>query len=64
LPAPLDLLSAANAELLQSLAQGIRFDKRAEIFEEGSPGDCFYIIDNGVVRIELAGGARTPKSIR
>jgi acyl-CoA reductase-like NAD-dependent aldehyde dehydrogenase len=50
----LDLLSAADGEL-QSFAEGIRFDEGAEIFEEGSPGDCFYIIDNGVVRIELAG---------
>jgi acetaldehyde dehydrogenase / alcohol dehydrogenase len=53
LPEPLNQLGAEEAAVLMSLAETVRFPAGARIFEEGAPGDGFYLIEDGQVRIEL-----------
>ena len=53
LPEPLNCLSSDELSILSSHIQHCVFPKGTCIFQEGGTGDCCYIIDNGLVRIEL-----------
>jgi acetaldehyde dehydrogenase/alcohol dehydrogenase len=53
LPEPLNQLGAEEIAALMALAETMRFPAGACIFQEGSPGDGFYLIEQGEVRIEL-----------
>ena len=53
LPEPLDKLTPDDAQLFSSLATAVRYSAGECIFKEGTPGDRFYLLDQGQVRIEL-----------
>lgn len=53
LPAPLDSLTADDAAVLAQWAVPVEFSAGSCIFEAGTIGDCFFVIDSGVVRIDL-----------
>ena len=53
LPEPLDELSPDEQNILQQYLEQVRFAAGTRLFEEGSPGDGCYIIDEGEVRLEV-----------
>ena len=53
LPEPLDKLSPDEQNILQQYLEQVRFAAGTRLFEEGSPGDGCYIIDEGEVRLEV-----------
>src|SRR5258708_992600 len=53
LPAPFDVLTENEYSVLESVIEPLKFSAGTCIFEEGSPGDGCYVIDDGRVRIEL-----------
>ncbi|HEY6209347.1 MAG TPA: cyclic nucleotide-binding domain-containing protein, partial [Gemmatimonadales bacterium] len=53
LPEPLDDLSPDEQEILQQYLEPVRFPAGTRLFQEGSPGDGCYIIDEGEVRLEV-----------
>ncbi len=53
LPEPLDELSSDEQKILQQYLEPVRFAAGTHLFEEGSPGDGCYIIDEGEVRLEV-----------
>lgn len=54
LPEPLDQLSPAELQILEPYLEPVKVPAGACLFEEGSPGDACYIIDEGEVRLEVA----------
>jgi len=50
LPDPLNELSPDEQKILQQYLEPVRFAAGTWLFEEGSPGDGCYIIDEGEVR--------------
>ncbi len=53
LPAPFDTLDQKSLDILEPVIKPVAFSKDELIFEIGSPGDSCYIIDEGVVRLEV-----------
>lgn len=52
-PAPFDVLTEGEYKALESVIETLKYSAGTLIFEEGSPGDGCYIIDDGRVRVEL-----------
>src|SRR5262245_20131659 len=52
-PAPLDALSPAQVQALEAIAPSVQFPASARIFEAGAAADCCYIVDSGLVRVEV-----------
>ncbi len=52
-PEPLDSLSSDDLAVLQRCLSEQRFDPGECLFRAGEPGDSFYIIDAGTVRVQL-----------
>jgi CRP/FNR family transcriptional regulator, cyclic AMP receptor protein len=48
-------LSADELEMLASTARSVTAKKHARMFEEGSPGDCCYVLTSGRARVVLGG---------
>jgi CRP-like cAMP-binding protein len=48
-------LSADELEMLASTARSVTAKKRARMFEEGSPGDCCFVLTSGRARVVLGG---------
>jgi acyl-CoA reductase-like NAD-dependent aldehyde dehydrogenase len=53
LPSPFDRLTADDAAVLSRRAVPVEFSAGSCIFEAGTIGDCCYVIDSGVVRIDV-----------
>lgn len=53
LPPPLNTLSAREQETLGEYVESVRFEEDDAILRAGDPGDSFFILDEGTVRIEL-----------
>jgi acyl-CoA reductase-like NAD-dependent aldehyde dehydrogenase len=52
-PAPLDALSSAQVLALEAVSHSVHFPASTRIFEVGGAPDCCYVVDNGLVRIEV-----------
>lgn len=53
LPSPLNTLPEADLAILEPYMHTVRFPAGTCIFRADSPGDACYIVDQGVVRIDL-----------
>jgi acyl-CoA reductase-like NAD-dependent aldehyde dehydrogenase len=53
LPAPFDTLDKDTLNVLETLIKPVSFPKETLIFEIGSPGDSCYIIEEGLIRLEV-----------
>src|SRR6516164_10833380 len=53
LPPPFDRLTANDAAVLTERAVPVEFAAGSCIFEAGTIGDCCFVIDSGVVRIDV-----------
>lgn len=53
LPAPFDTLDENTLNILEPLIKPVSFPKDTLIFEIDSPGDSCYIIEEGVIRLEV-----------
>ena len=53
LPAPFDSLAADEAAVLTQRAVPVEFSAGSCIFEAGTIGDCCFVIDSGVVRVDV-----------
>ena len=53
LPPPFDRLTADDAAVLTQRAVPVEFAAGSCIFEAGTIGDCCFVIDSGVVRIDV-----------
>jgi len=53
LPAPFDTLEKDTLNILEPLIRSVTFSKDTLIFEIGSPGDSCYIIEEGLIRLEV-----------
>lgn len=54
LPEPLDALDGEDRAVLDRYLETVQFPAGALVFEEGSPGDGCFIIDDGEIRLEVA----------
>jgi acyl-CoA reductase-like NAD-dependent aldehyde dehydrogenase len=54
LPPPFDSLAADEAAVLTERAAPVEFSAGSCIFEAGTIGDCCFVIDSGVVRVDVA----------
>jgi len=52
-PAPLDSLPEADLAILEQYTRPVEFEAGTCIFKVGSVGDACYIVDDGVVRVDL-----------
>jgi CRP-like cAMP-binding protein len=48
-------LSADELDMLASTARSVTAKKHARMFEEGSPGECCYVLTSGRARVVLGG---------
>lgn len=56
-----DKLDVEEIRLIHGLTTTVEFAKGHQLFAEGDPGDCLYVLVSGTVRIELLrGGKHTP----
>src|SRR5450759_2716732 len=53
LPPPLDTLASEARKVLERHITSVSFPAKTRIFQVGSPGDACYIIDEGMVRVDL-----------
>jgi len=53
LPPPFDRLTTDDAAVLTQRAVAVEFSAGSCIFEAGTIGDCCFVIDSGVVRIDV-----------
>src|SRR5262245_36962495 len=51
------ILSDAELTALASAAASVAVPKHGRVFEEGSPGDCCYVLTAGEARVVLSGGS-------
>ena len=47
-------LEERHLELITGCAKNVRFDADSQIFREGDQADCFYLIRDGLVAVQLA----------
>lgn len=53
LPSPLDQLSSDQQRVVEQTLEPLHFEPNERIFAEGGTADACYIVDRGVVRIQL-----------
>src|SRR5436305_912505 len=63
LPPPLDTLAEADARVLEQHMTPMEFAAEECIFEVNTPGDACFLVDRGVVRVDLDHRGQTHSEI-